>query len=120
MSTNIMSMGMPLAIPHKQGRESMLKITTLTGSGSTTLQLEGRLAGPWVEELERCWTSVTGTETKHSLTVDLSAVTYVDADGKDLLLKICQDGARLVGSGCLTNCIVNEITQTARSRGRTR
>ena len=96
----------------------MLKITTLTNAESTALRLEGRLAGPWVQELERCWDSIVGTTTNHPLTVDLSAVTYVDSDGKDLLKKIHQQGAKLVASGCLTSCIVNEIVQVARSSER--
>lgn len=49
----------------------------------------------------------------HSLTVDLSSVTYVDSDGKDLLKKIHRQGAKLVASGCLTSCIVNEIEHVA-------
>ena len=91
----------------------MLKITTLTNAESTALKLEGRLAGLWVQELERCWDSVVGTIITHPLTVDLSAVTYVDSDGKDLLKKIHKQGARLVASGCLTSCIVNEIVHVA-------
>jgi len=92
----------------------MLKITTLTNAESTALRLEGRLAGLWVQELERCWDSTVSTTTDHPLTVDLSAVTYVDSDGKDLLKKIHKQGARLVASGCLTSCIVNEIVHVAR------
>jgi len=91
----------------------MLKITTLTKAESIVLRLEGRLAGPWVQELERCWDSTVSTTTDHSLTVDLSAMTYVDSDGKDLLKKIHKQGARLVASGCLTSCIVNEIVHVA-------
>ena len=91
----------------------MLKITTLIHAESTTFKLEGRLAGPWVQELERCWDSVVGTMTTHPLTIDLSAVTYVDSGGKDLLKKIHQQGAKLIASGCLTSCIVNEIVQDA-------
>lgn len=89
----------------------MLKITTLTNTESTTFRLEGRLAGPWVQELERCWMSTVGTRTRHPLYVDLSAVTYVDSDGKDLLKKLHQQGAKLVASGCLTSCIVKEIAR---------
>ena len=92
----------------------MLKITTLTKANSTVLRLEGRLAGPWVQELERCWDSTVGTTTNRPLSMDLSAVTYVDSDGKDLLKKIHQQGGKLVASGCLTSCIVNEIVQVAR------
>jgi anti-anti-sigma regulatory factor len=92
----------------------MLKITTLTNAESTTLRLEGRLAGPWVQELERCWDSTVGMMTNYPLSVDLSAVTYVDSDGKDLLKKIHRQGAKLIASGCLTSCIVNEIVHVAR------
>ena len=72
----------------------MLKITTLTNPESTIFRLEGRLAGPWVQELERCWDSTVGTTTSHPLSVDLSAVTYVDSDGKDLLKKIHRAGGQ--------------------------
>ena len=93
----------------------MLKITTHTDTHSTSLQLEGRLAGPWVGELKRCWLSTVSAKTRHPLSVDLSAVTYVYSDGKDLLKKIHQQGAKLVASGCLTSCVVREITQAVRS-----
>ena len=96
----------------------MLKITTHTEILSTTLQLEGRVAGPWVAELKRCWLSIVNTKTKCLLSVDLSAVTYVDAGGKELLNKIYQAGAELVASGCLTSCVVREITQAVRSSER--
>jgi anti-anti-sigma regulatory factor len=92
----------------------MLKITTLMNPESTTFRLEGRLAGPWMQELERCWDSIVGKTTNPPLTVDLSAVTYVDSDGKDLLKKIHRQGAKLVASGCLTSCIVNEIVHVPR------
>lgn len=103
---------MPLAIPYKQGRESMLKITTLTHTESTSFRLEGRLAGPWVQELEWCWVStVASAREGHHFSVDLSSVTYVDSDGKDLLKKLHQQGAKLVATGCLTSCLVREISQ---------
>jgi anti-anti-sigma regulatory factor len=99
----------------------MLKITTLTDTESTTFRLEGRLAGPWVQELEQCWVStVVGTRKRHPFSVDLSAVTYVDSDGKDLLKKLHQQGAKLVASGCLTNCLVREISRAVRSGERTK
>ena len=89
----------------------MLKITTLTHTESTTFRLEGRLAGPWVQELERCWVSTVGMRKRHPFSVDLSAVTYVDSDGKALLKKFHKEGAKLVATGCLTSCLVKEIAQ---------
>ena len=96
----------------------MLKITTLTNAESTAFRLEGRLAGPWVEELKRCWLSTVSAKTRHPISVDLSAVTYVDAEGKELLNMIYQAGAKLIASGCLTSCIVNEIVHVARRGAR--
>jgi anti-anti-sigma regulatory factor len=112
---------MPLALLYKQGTESMLKITALMNTESTTFRLEGRLAVPWVQELERFWLlTIAGMRKRHPLSIDLSAVTYVDSEGKDLLKKLHQQGAKLVASGCLTSCLVNEITQAVRRVGRTK
>jgi anti-anti-sigma regulatory factor len=93
----------------------MLKITTHKDTYSTTFQLEGRLAGPWVGELKRCWTSAANKPENHSVFLDLSGVTYVDAAGKDLLKTLHRDGATLIASGCLMSCLVGEITQGVRS-----
>ena len=54
----------------------MLKITTRREAGALVFQLEGKLAGPWVQELERCWRSAPGTRQSR---VDLSSVTFIDA-----------------------------------------
>ena len=88
----------------------MLRITTLVQREATILRLEGRLAGPWVQELKRCWAAAVGRKKAAPYSVDLSAVTYIDSDGKALLKKIHQEGAKLVASGCLTSCIVEEIS----------
>jgi anti-anti-sigma regulatory factor len=87
----------------------MLKITTLEGSNGTTLNLDGRLAGPWVEELARSWRSTVATSGQRPILVDLSEVTFIDADGKKLLAQMFQQGAEFHAAGCMTKCIVEEI-----------
>lgn len=90
----------------------MLKITKHrdAGSESVSFKLEGRLAGPWVEELETCWRQ-TAANPQSRAVVDLTGVTFVDADGKALLTRMWQRGAELRAAGCLTRCIVEEITK---------
>jgi anti-anti-sigma regulatory factor len=83
----------------------MLKITTRREAGALVFQLEGKLAGPWVQELERCWRSAPARQSR----VDLSSVTFIDADGKALLGQMHREGAELVASGCLNKCIVEGI-----------
>jgi len=79
----------------------MLKITTRREAGVWVFQLEGRLAGPWVQELELCWRSALDTRQGDPMRVDLSAVTFIDADGKALLGQMHREGAELIASGCL-------------------
>ena len=88
---------------------NMLKITTHTDhAGVTVFALEGRLRGPWVTELERCW-RVSDVEPKKGVRVDLSEVTYIDAEGKAMLACMYREGAELIAAGCLTRCMVEEI-----------
>lgn len=89
----------------------MLKITEQRGATKTSLSLvlEGRLAGPWVEELDSSWRKLTENQ-RGSAVIDLSGVTFIDAEGKSLLDRLWQEGARLCATGCFTRCIVEEIT----------
>ena len=92
----------------------MLKITTHSLANSTKLTLEGRLAGPWVEELDRCWRTVAETR-EGAVVVDLVGVTFIDQEGKETLAKLWQEGAQFHAVGCLTRCIVEEITKGERT-----
>jgi len=86
----------------------MLRITVTTRPECVTVALEGRLAGPWVDELARCWTSVRAAT---STCVELDGVTFIDDAGKALLRTMHGEGARLVGSGCMTRAVLEEIGQ---------
>src|SRR6266571_3096249 len=90
----------------------MLKINMKIETGVMTFELEGKLAGPWVKELELSWRSAAGTQQIYPVRVDLSAVTFIDAEGKELLSRMYQEGAKLVATGCLNKCIVEGIMQS--------
>jgi hypothetical protein len=90
----------------------MLKVTMQIAAGVMTFALEGKLAGPWVKEMELCWRSAAETQQVHPVRVDLSSVTFIDEDGKDLLRRMYREGARLMATGCLNKCIVEGITRT--------
>ena len=92
----------------------MLKITTHKETQSTTLELEGRLAGPWVEELDRCWRTLSDLQ-QGRIVVDLTGVTFIDSEGKALLARMWKRGAKLHAVGCLTRCIVDEIANADRT-----
>jgi hypothetical protein len=90
----------------------MLKITTRTDPTGTSFELEGKLAGPWVKELESCWRKASNSE--QSVRVLLCAVTFIDDKGRDLLVKMYRRGTELVAEGCMNKAIVEEIIRGER------
>ena len=63
----------------------MLKISIEKSSKGTTVKLEGRLARPWVEELDRAWRTALTAASDGRVAVDLSEVTFICEEGKRLL-----------------------------------
>jgi anti-anti-sigma regulatory factor len=74
------------------------------------LEVEGRLAGPWVEELERSWDTERRKAPCEDLIVRLSNVTFIDETGRELLGKIFHAGSKLEGNGCMVRAIISRIT----------
>ena len=77
----------------------MLRISWIEGGASDsigTLKLEGKLLGPWVDELSR----VCGDPClcPSSLRLDLTAVTFIDSSGVKLVNDLSLQGATVVGS----------------------
>lgn len=88
----------------------MLRITTRDHVEILTLQLEGRLTGLWVRELEECWRTASANRGARVVRVDLAGVTFVDAAGKQLLATMHTQGVEFVSAGCLMKAVVAEIT----------
>ena len=68
----------------------MLRITIHEGAKTQTIQLEGKIAGPWVEEFNRTWHSLAPSLGSKQLHLDLRGVASVDAKGRQLLRDIYQ------------------------------
>ena len=88
----------------------MLRVTIKKENTSETWELEGKLSGDWVKELERCWNE-RSSPAGISLHVHLKAVSYIDTAGKQLLAEMHGHGVEIRGSGCMTNAVVEEITR---------
>ncbi len=90
----------------------MLKITVVEGADKIAFVLAGRLVGPWVEELRRCWQSQKGSRVGRvgAYHVDLVDTTAVDDDGKALLAEMHRHGAEIKTRGCLMRAIVDGLT----------
>lgn len=87
----------------------MLKITVEETESSSTFKVEGKLAGPWVEEFERSWRAA--GPARH-ISVDITEVTYVDPEGQRLLARMHGEGAKLIARGCMNRSIVERIEKS--------
>ncbi len=77
-----------------------------------TLGLEGRLVGPWAKEFESYWRSLGAQQKSNAVRVDLSSVTFIDEEGKELLGNMYREGVELVATGCLNKFIVEGIIRS--------
>lgn len=92
----------------------MMRITLQREAGFLVFVLAGKLAGPWVKELEHCWRTAVGMQSMPRVRVDLSAVTFIDTQGKEILAQMYRKGADLAATGCLNRCIVDAIIAAGR------
>lgn len=90
----------------------MFKITVNQADNAETWELEGKLSGEWVMELERCWRE---RRSDVPLEIRLKAISYIDAAGKQLLAEMHDAGAGIVGCGCMTKAVVEEISKSLHS-----
>ena len=87
----------------------MLRITETAERWILTLRLDGRLAGPWVDQLEQCWRRSRNGERRENARVDLTGVTYINAAGKALLARMHREGVQFIAADCMTTAVVEEI-----------
>src|SRR5262245_13707637 len=65
----------------------MIRITTYTEAQTAHMILEGKLTGPCVEEVKKCWEQILSSPPPNVI-VNLTDLTIIDSRGKDLLAKI--------------------------------
>ncbi len=69
----------------------MLKITVHNSNKTQTIQLEGKITGPWVAEFDRTWHSLAPALGSKKLQLDLRSVDFIDAKGTRLLHDIYRE-----------------------------
>ena len=92
----------------------MLRVTIKKENTSETWELEGKVAGEWVPELDRLWRQ-RAPQSGTTIEILLKAVSYIDPAGKQLLAEMRQQGAEIKGCGCMVRAFVEEIMGKKRS-----
>jgi hypothetical protein len=102
----------------------MLKITVHDEPAKRRLQVEGKLTGVSIAELEKTWRAERQAPDAKPVEIDLTGMTSIDEGGKVLLSLLYKEGACLVTSGAKAKELIGEIASGARmktaadSRGR--
>jgi anti-anti-sigma factor len=90
-----------------------LRITVEEVENAVELKLEGRIAGPWAAELNRFWVEEALRLSSRKLLINLSSVTYADAEGTRTLREIySQTQAEVVSGTPWTQFLAEQIAQT--------
>jgi hypothetical protein len=93
----------------------MLRITIHNDPRTRTFQLEGRLVGPWVDELQHCWQDALATPGAPAVRFDLTGVTFIDPAGKEFLAARYDEGAELIVAGCFMRALAAEIENSPKA-----
>lgn len=80
----------------------MLRISVNESASPVHIRLEGKLAGPWVSELERTWEELKANLAGRAAEIDVRQVTSFDQNGRKLLAGLEAEGVSiLTGSDLL-------------------
>lgn len=91
----------------------MLRITLHESETTVRMVLEGRVAGPWVDELDRVWNETAPRLGAKKLAIDLSDITYADSAGRSILRIIfSQSGAKLVAASLGVEDLAGAIAES--------
>lgn len=87
----------------------MMKIQMKEIDNQLILQVEGRIAGVYVPELENCWQIARADQPSRKIKVDLKSVTCVDRAGRYLLQLMHSNGVGFLRAGLAVQDILEQI-----------
>lgn len=91
----------------------MLRISVENDQDALLFLLEGRLVGPWVDELRTVWMERTAEEGGSPPVVDLCGLTAMDTEGQQLLEQLLQRGATLRCSDVMNQFLVEQMSSSS-------
>ena len=89
----------------------MMKIQMKELDEQLILQVEGRLAGAFVPELESCWQIARRKQPDRKVSVDLKNVTCVDRAGRYLLQLMHSNGVGFLRAGLAIQDILEQVME---------
>ncbi|HXP08543.1 MAG TPA: hypothetical protein VN828_08605 [Acidobacteriaceae bacterium] len=89
----------------------MLKISIEEDVAAATLKIEGKVVGPWANELGRTWHDLWSSTGKKRLLLDIRGLTFADQAGCQILGEIVRTAAaEIIANSPLTQYFANQAT----------
>jgi hypothetical protein len=92
----------------------MLRVTKVEERSKTTLTIDGQLAGDSIGVVEACCCQAASNG--KPVDVCLRDITVVDPAGRALLMRLADEGVRLVAKGVYISYLVEELAADRRAR----
>ncbi len=96
----------------------MLRIAINDSASEQRWILQGRLAGPYVDELSSSWEKTRDGRQGRSCVVDLSDVTFIDKGGEEALRTMMKEGAGFIACSVCVKHILESLDRAIPSRHR--
>jgi threonine dehydrogenase-like Zn-dependent dehydrogenase len=91
----------------------MVRVTVNDNDAELELLVEGKLTWPCVSELQAVWNQTRQSHGGRKVVIDLSGMTTIDASGKEALMRMIRQGARLASMGVYNRYPIQELVNKA-------
>jgi anti-anti-sigma regulatory factor len=92
----------------------MLKISIVDTRTERKLVVEGKLSGPWVDELRSTWRNAGRDLDGRKVVIDLSSLTVISREGEEAIFDLMKQGAKFSCAGILTRHVLKGLAQRCR------
>lgn len=97
----------------------MLKISILDSRTHRRLVLEGKLIGPWADELRPAWERAKAELGSRELVVEVKNLIVINQAGENVLLELMREGVKVRGCGVFTRHILKELARRVERKDKT-
>jgi hypothetical protein len=98
----------------------MLKISIIDSRTNRRLVLEGKLVGPWADELRPAWERAKAELGGRELVVEVKNLIVISQAGENALLELMQAGAKVRGCGVFTRHILKQLARRVERKDKKR
>jgi hypothetical protein len=92
----------------------MFKISVVETQNQRRVVLEGKFAPPWTSDVEIVLKNAGEGLEGRKLLIDLCNVTLISQEGKDVLSKLMNEGAKFSCADVLTKHVLKQLAQSCR------